>query len=114
MPFIDTKLNIRLTEEKEIALKKRFGEAIAKFPGKNEYWLMLNFTDNCRMWFRGYNNFPIAMVKIELFGAADEATCSEMTATVSKILGEELGISADHVYVEYAFTDRWGWNGENI
>ena len=29
-------------------------------------------------------------------------------------LGEELGISPDHVYVEYAFTDRWGWNGENI
>ena len=45
MPFIDTKLNIKLTEEKEIALKKRLGEAIATFPGKSEYWLMLNFSD---------------------------------------------------------------------
>ena len=114
MPFIDTKLNIRLSQEKEAILKAKLGEAISNFPGKSEYWLMLNFTDNCRMWFRGYNNFPIAMVKIELFGSADEETCSSMTATVSKILGEELGISPDHVYVEYAFTDRWGWNGENI
>jgi len=114
MPFIDTKLNIRLTEEKEAALKARLGEAISHFPGKNEYWLMLNFTDNCRMWFRGYNNFPIAMVKIELFGTADDATCATMTKTVSDIFCEELGISPDHIYEEYAFTDHWGWNGENF
>ena len=114
MPFIDTKLNIRLSEEKEAAIKARLGDAIAQFPGKNEYWLMLNFTDNCRMWFRGYNNFPVAMVKIDLFGTADDATCAAMTKTVSEIFRDELGISPDHVYVEYAFTDRWGWNGENI
>lgn len=114
MPFIDAKFNVRLTEEKEIALKTRLGEAISGFPGKNEYWLMIRFDDNCRMWFRGYNNFPIAMVKIELYGSADEETCSAMTASVCQILGEELDISADHVYVEYAFTDRWGWNGENF
>jgi hypothetical protein len=62
MPFIDTKLNIRLSEEKETALKTKLGEAISTFPGKSEYWLMLNFTDNCRMWFRGYDRFPVAMV----------------------------------------------------
>ena len=114
MPFIDTKLNVRLSEEKEAVIKRRLGEAIATFPGKNEYWLMLNFTDNCRMWFRGYSNFPIAMVKIELFGSADAATCADMTEQVTAIFAEELGISPEHIYVEYAFTDRWGWNGETF
>ncbi|MBQ7346444.1 MAG: hypothetical protein IJW55_00650 [Clostridia bacterium] len=114
MPFIDTKLNIRLSEEKEAVLKAKLGEAISVFAGKSEYWLMLNFTDNCRMWFRGYQNFPIAMVEVKLFGAADEATCSRMTATICKLFEAELGISADHVYVKYEFTDRWGWNGENF
>ncbi|MBQ1962684.1 MAG: hypothetical protein II369_01035 [Clostridia bacterium] len=114
MPFIDTKLNVRLSEEKEATIKRRLGEAITQFPGKNEYWLMLNFTDNCRMWFRGYNSFPVAMVKIELFGSADDATCNAMTKAVCDIFHEELDISPEHIYVEYAFTDRWGWNGENF
>ena len=114
MPFIDTKLNVRLSEEKELVLKKKLGEAISLFPGKSEYWLMLNFTDNSRMWFRGYNNFPIAMVEIKLFGAAEEALCNEMTAVISNLFKEELGISPDHVYVKYEFVDRWGWNGENF
>ena len=114
MPFIDTKLNIRLSEEKEAILKAKLGEAIALFPGKSEYWLMLSFTDNCRLWFRGYNNFPAAMVEVKLFGGADEETCSRMTAEICRLFKSELGISPDHVYVKYEFTDRWGWNGENF
>lgn len=114
MPFIDTKLNFRLSEEKEAILKTRLGEAIETFPGKNEYWLMLSFTDNCRMWFRGYNNFPIAMVRVELLGSAAGAVCEEMTRVICRIFKEELDLSPEHVYVEYTFTDHWGWNNENF
>ena len=114
MPFIDTKLNIRLSEEKEAVLKAKLGEAISVFAGKSEYWLMLNFTDECRMWFRGYNNFPIAMVEVKIFGSADEETCSRMTGVICDLFHKELSISPDHVYVKYDFTDRWGWNGENF
>ena len=114
MPFIDTKLNIRLTEKKEAVLKTKLGQAISTFPGKSEYWLMLNFTDNCRMWFRGYDRFPVAMVEVKCFGDADEATCSEMTERITKIFEEELSIAPDHIYVKYEFTDRWGWNGKNF
>ena len=114
MPFIDTKLNIRLSEEKEKVLKARLGEAITCFPGKSEYWLMLNFSDNSRMWFRGYNNFPIAMVQVQLFGTAEADICDLMTKTICTIFKEELGISPEHVYVKYEFVDVWGWNNENF
>ena len=114
MPFIDTKLNISLSQEKEAVLKQRLGEAITTFPGKSEYWLMMSFTDNCRMWFRGYQNFPIAMVEVKLFGAAEEALCSKMTGIICDLFHEVLDISPDHVYVKYEFSDRWGWNGENF
>lgn len=114
MPFIDTKLNIRLPEDKEQALKAALGEAISVFPGKSEYWLMLNFSENCRLWFRGYDNFPAAMVEVSLFGSASAEQTSAMTARISKIFRDILGISPDHVYVKYSFTDHWGWNGENF
>ena len=114
MPFIDTKLNIRLSQEKEASLKAKLGEAITAFPGKSEYWLMLNFTDNCRMWFRGYQQFPIAMVEVKLFGTPNGDACEKMTQRISEIYQEELGITPDHVYVKYEFTDHWGWSGENF
>ena len=115
MPFIDTKLNFRLSEEKEEILKTKLGEAISAFPGKSEYWLMLNFSDNCRMWFRGYSNrFPMAMVEVKLFGTADDESCANMTKIICDLFHSELDISPDHVYVKYDFTDHWGWNGENF
>ena len=114
MPFIDTKTNVRVTPEKEAILKERLGRAIEVFPGKSEYWLMLSVTDECRMWFRGYNNFPIAMVEVKLFGAADNEACSAMTAAVCTIFREELGIKPEHVYVNYSFHNEWGWNNENF
>ena len=114
MPFIDTKLNIRLSREKETILKEKLGEAISLFPGKSEYWLMLNFTDNCHLWFRGYDRFPTAMVEVKLFGGADEETCARMTETICTLFKDELGIAPDHIYVKYEFSDRWGWNGENF
>ena len=114
MPFIDTKLNFRLSKEKEAVLKAKMGEAISAFPGKSEYWLMLNFTDECRMWFRGYDSFPIAMVEVKLFGSADGEICDRMTKTICDLFCEELDIAPDHVYVKYEFCDTWGWNGENF
>lgn len=114
MPFIDTKLNFRLSEEKETVLKAKLGEAISVFPGKSEYWLMLNFTDNAKLWFRGYRNFPIAMVEVQLFGGAEAAVCEEMTRIICDIFQEVLDISPDHVYVKYEFCNCWGWNRENF
>lgn len=114
MPFIETKLNIRLTPEKEANIKEKLGRAIALFPGKSEYWLMLQFEDNCRLWFRGYNSFPIAMVEVKLFGGAEAAVSEKMTAEICRILNEELEIQPDHVYVNYTFSETWGWNCENF
>ena len=114
MPFIDTKTNVRITPEKEEILKEKLGKAITEFPGKNEYWLMLNFTDECRMWFRGYQKFPMAMVEVKLFGGAEADTCSRMTAAICKLFSEELGIHPEHTYVNYTFSEVWGWNGENF
>ncbi len=114
MPFIDTKFNFSLTQEKEENLKKRLGDAITVFPGKTEYWLMLNFSDNQRMWFRGYNNFPVAMVQVQLFGSANHECCDQMTKTICQIFKEELNISPEHTYVKYEFVEEWGWNNENF
>ena len=95
-------------------LCEKLGKAISLFPGKSEYWLMLRFEDNCRMWFRGYNSFPIAMVQVQLFGSAEAALTEQMTAEICRILSEELSVQPDHIYINYSFSETWGWNNENF
>lgn len=114
MPFIDTMTNIRISEEKETILKQKLGEAISLFPGKSEYWLMLRFCEGEHMWFRGYKSVPMAMVEVKLFGGAEADTCNRMTEVICRLFEQELGIKQEHVYVNYTFSEVWGWNGENF
>ena len=114
MPLIDTQTNVRITPEKEAILKSRLGEAITIFPGKTEQWLMLRFTDDCRMWFRGQSDLPLAMVEVKLLGRAERAVCDRATAEICRMFEEELGLAPEHVYVNYTFSDTWGWNGSII
>lgn len=114
MPFISTKLSVPLTAEKEAALKSSFGKAIEMLPGKTERWLMLDFTDNCRLWFAGDSGAPTAYVEVNIYGSADAASYNRLTGEITRILGNELGIAADRVYVKYEETENWGWNGGNF
>ena len=67
MPFIHTKVNREITKEKEQALSRQLGEAISLLPGKSESWLMLQFEDNCRLYFKGDCGKPLALVTVKLY-----------------------------------------------
>ena len=114
MPFINTKINVELTKEKETTLKEKLGKAISLLPGKSESWLMLSFEDNCRMYFRGEKEEPMAFVEVKVYGGANRAAFEELTAEITRILNHELSIAPDHIYVKYEACEHWGWNGGNF
>lgn len=113
MPLITTATNAAITKEKEEVLKTKLGKAISAL-GKSEGWLMLEFRDNCRLWFKGKNDEKLAMVEISLFGSAGRSAYDKMTAEVTDIISQELGIAPSNVYVKYEEVDNWGWNGSNF
>ena len=113
MPFINTKTNIFVSKEKEESIKTKLGGAISLI-GKSESWLMLNFEDNMKMYFRGENNTPMAMVSVDLYGRASRDSYDSLTNEITKILNEELNIETDKIYVKYAEVDTGGWNGNNL
>ena len=45
MPFINSKVTVKISEEREKELKSRLGQAISVIPGKSESWLMTGFED---------------------------------------------------------------------
>ena len=114
MPFINTKVSVTITPEQENALKTQLGKAISAVRGKSESWLMLNFEDNCRMYFKGDNSKPLAFVEVKIYGSASASEYSLLTEKITDILGKVLGISSDCIYVKYEEVEYWGYNGYNF
>lgn len=114
MPYIGTKTTVEITAEKEKVLKAKLGKAIECIPGKNESWLMLEFEDNARIWFKGDNSKPSAWVEVKILGSAEKQYYDKMTGVICDILSDELGIPSDRVYVKYEEISSWGWNGGNF
>lgn len=114
MPFINTRVNCPIDKETEKELSKRFGRAISLIPGKSEDWLMLQFEDNCRMYFKGDCSQKLAFIKVMLFGKAQDDAYEKLTGALTQALGDTLGVSADKVYIEYESTAHWGWNGSEL
>ena len=113
MPFVTVKTNKAISKECEIKIKSKLGEAI-RLIGKTESWLMINFEDNQKMYFRGDNTAPIAFVGVDLYGKAGENAYNSMTEAVTQILNEELDIEADKIYVKYSEIENFGYNGKNF
>lgn len=114
MPFIDSKVSVKITEEQEKELKTRLGQAISLIPGKSENWLMTGFEDNYHLYFRGDNSEPIAYIEVRIFGGPNKAAFQKMTEEITKIYGDVLGIAPHHMYIKYSATPDWGWNGGNF
>jgi len=113
MPFINVKTNTSINKENELKIKSDLGEAI-KLIGKSESWLMINFEDNQKMYFKGSNDDKMAFVEVDLYGAASRSAYNSMTEAITEILNKELLIQPDKIYVKYSEVENWGFNGRNF
>ncbi|MCI7107077.1 MAG: phenylpyruvate tautomerase MIF-related protein [Lachnospiraceae bacterium] len=114
MPFINSKVSVSMTQQQEIELKTRLGQAISLIPGKSENWLMTGFEDNYHLYFRGDNSEPMAFIEVKVFGQENPAAFEKLTAEIMNIFNEVLGIAPDHIYIKYEAVANWGWNGGNF
>ena len=74
MPFINSKVSVKTTEEQQKELKTRLGQAISIIPGKSESWLMVNLEDDRKMYFRGDDSEPIAFVCMNIYDFKQSTT----------------------------------------
>ncbi|MCH5252043.1 MAG: hypothetical protein J1F22_03625 [Lachnospiraceae bacterium] len=114
MPFIDSKVTVKISPEKEEAIKKKLGQAITAIPGKSESWLMVGFEDEYTLYFKGEKCEKAAFVDVKVYGGANSQVYNQMTAEICKIYEEELGIPAGNIYIAYQGIADWGWNGGNL
>ncbi len=113
MPYISTTTNVSVSPEKEKILKEKLGKAIECIPGKTERWLMVSIKPDVNMYFHG-DSENMAFVDVSILGKASPADYNKMTAVITDILSQELGISPDYIYIKYEECSYWGWNGSNF
>ena len=111
MPFIDSRITVKVTEEKKEILKAKFGKAV-NLIGKPESFLMVGIEDNYSLYFAGDKLEKGAYIAVSLYGSASEGDYEKMTSAICEILEDELEIPGNHVYVTFHSCNDWGWNGE--
>ena len=113
MPFIDSKVTVALTDEQKDSLTKKIGAALTII-NKPEGFTLVGHKDNYTLYFGGEKLAKGAMISVQVFGEPKPEQTNEFTAEICRIYGEELGIPADKIYINYSGFTQWGWNGENF
>lgn len=112
MPLITTKVSTEISKEKEVSLKDKFGKAI-ELINKSESWLMVDFQENCHLYFKGSDE-SCAMLEVDLFGKATDSGYDALTEKLTEIVETELGIDRSRIYVKYNEISHWGYSGFNF
>ncbi|AQR97889.1 MULTISPECIES: phenylpyruvate tautomerase MIF-related protein [Clostridium] len=114
MPFIGSKVSVKISKEKEEIIKTKLGKAIELIPGKSETFLMVGFEDGYSLYFAGEKLEKGAFIEVKIFGKASKDAYANLTAEICKIYEEELEIPQNKIYVKYEEVSDWGWNGKNF
>jgi len=111
MPYLLIRTNRDIPPAEQQPLLSRCSAAVAAALGKPERYVMVSLEAGQAMLFAGEGS-PCAYLELKSIGLPDTRT-AELSATLSELIGGELDIPADRLYIEFADAPRhmWGWNG---
>lgn len=113
MPFIDSKITVKITPAQKEEIKTELGRLIGTL-NKSEDYLMVGIEDSYDLWLGGKKLDKGAYVAVSLFGNAPRENYDRLTGQICGLLSEKLGIPGSAVYVTYHPVSEWGWNGKNF
>ncbi len=111
MPFLMIQTNVKVDPSRSAKLLRNASRHVAETLGKSEKYVMVALEDETPMLFGGKAE-PLAYLELKSIGLPKDKT-SQLSATLSGLLQEEIGVTADRVYIEFAdaLAPMWGWNG---
>jgi phenylpyruvate tautomerase len=111
MPFVHVSTSAELDDAKAAAVAARLSPLLARLLGKPEAYVMVA-VDRAAMRMAASAD-PAAFVDVRSIGGLGAKVNQGLAAAISTALGEELGLAADRIYLN--FTDvpaaSWGWDG---
>jgi len=113
MPFIDSKVTLKISMQQKEEIKSELGKLIETL-NKSETYLMVHIEDACDLWLGGKKLEKGAYVAVSLCGDAPKELYDRMTGRICELMNRKLGIPGNAVYVTYHPVSDWGWNGKNF
>lgn len=111
MPYLLTKTNVKVADEASAAFLAKASAQVAELLGKPERYVMVSLEQECPMRFGGSAE-PLAYLELKSIGLPGAET-GRLSAALSDLVGQALGVPRDRIYIEFADASgpMWGWNG---
>jgi phenylpyruvate tautomerase PptA (4-oxalocrotonate tautomerase family) len=114
MPYLSIQTNRRLTDNQSQELLQKASRTVASMLGKPENYVMIAIHDANPMIFAGSTE-PAAYLQLKSLGLPETST-TEFSSALCNLIGTELGIAAERIYIEFSGPERhmWGWNNKTF
>ena len=116
MPFVNSMLSSRITEETTAVLKKQSAELIQRHAGREERLLFVRCAGEQLLYFKGSKVQNGGVVEVKLVGTLKAESKREIVRGITAMLAKELGTQADSLYVIFTEVkgEDWGWNNDTF
>ncbi len=114
MPYFEVKTNAAVEGGTKEALCAELGRIVELIPGKSAGWVMTHLEDRTNLHFSGDAAKPAAVVLFRSMGELEAKYYDLLTAEICASVNKLLSIEQDRIYVIYASSEHWGWNGTNF
>ena len=111
MPYINSTVTVKLSEDKKEFIKTEMGKIISEIPGKSEKWLMIELDDEKTLYFRGTKLEKGAFINVKIFGEADRIYKEKAAQLLFDLFEQQLEISKENMYITFNEIADWAWNG---
>lgn len=112
MPYINSRLTLKLSEEDKETLKTQMGKIVSEIPGKSEEWLMISFDDDKTIYFRGKEMEKAAFIEVKIAGTTEREYKNKVTNLLCSLYETKLNIPKHNIFITFSEVLDWGWNGE--
>ena len=114
MPYLKVKTNQPIDDATSKQLLERASARVADALNKPERYVMVDLSVNPQMLFSG-TTAPCAYVELKSIGLPESQT-RDLSQSICALVGTELDIPADRIYIEFMDVPRkfWGWNGSTF
>ncbi len=114
MPYLKIQTNRPVADEASQNLVRKASALVADKLGKSESYVMVAVDPPRPMIFAG-DDSPTAFLELKSIGLDGNQTV-DLSAALCELIGDELSIDKDRIYIEFANAERnmWGWNGRTF
>ncbi len=114
MPLLKLRTNVSIGADKTEAVMRELSGLLAEATSKPERYVMVEVKGDRNMIFGG-STAPLAYVECKSIGLST-AQAKSLAQSIPLLLGTELQIDSDRVYIEFSNhpAELWGWNGSTF